>query len=155
MDADRFDRLAKVFFRSGTRRRLIGLLTTAPVLGALAVFLSPEGEAEHPANRVPRRKAQYRSKARKERRKRRNQQQQNQNSNDGGGGGGDASGGDRVGTCGTCPPGTICTVNGSCAQPCTTREDCGSLTNTGPCAGCSATNTEGTAAALPEASKSR
>jgi hypothetical protein len=47
MDADRFDHLSKAF--SGTGRRLIGLLTTAPVLRALTVLFSPEeGEAEHP-----------------------------------------------------------------------------------------------------------
>ena len=90
MDADRFDRLSKAFFCAGTRRRLIGLLTTAPVLASLTVLLSSEeSEAEHPANRVLDHKAQRRHKARQERRKKRNQRQQdqNQNSNDGGGGG--------------------------------------------------------------------
>src|SRR5215212_5705429 len=94
MDADGFDRLAKAFFRSDTRRHLLGLLPTAPVLGALTVLLSPEeGEAGHPVNRLLRRKKQRRLKARKERR-RRHRQRKDQNQPDGGDGGG---GGDLVG----------------------------------------------------------
>src|SRR5215216_1553745 len=106
MDPDRFDRLSKAVFHAGTRRQLLGLLTTAPVLASLTVLLGPEEtEAEHPANRVLQHKEQRRHKARQERRKNRHQKQQdqNQNNNNGGGGsgggGGDAPGGLGGGTC--------------------------------------------------------
>src|SRR5918994_3739791 len=101
MDADRFDRLSKTVFHAGTRRQLLGLLTTVPVLGALTALLGPEEtEAEQPANRLLQHKEQRRRKARQERRKTRHQKQdQNQNNNNGGGGSG-GGGGDAPGALG-------------------------------------------------------
>ena len=108
MDPVRFDRLSKAVFRAGTRRRLLGLLSTAPVLASLTLLLSPEAsEATHPANRVLRRKEQRRRKARKQRRKERHQQQkqQKQHQSDGEGGGTPAAPG------GTCVPlDQVCTI---------------------------------------------
>ena len=70
MDPDRFDQLSKTVFHAGTRRQLLGRLTTVPVLGALTALLGPEETvAEHPANRLLQHKEQRRHKARQERRK--------------------------------------------------------------------------------------
>ena len=97
MDGSRFDSLAKALWVAGTRRSVVRLLTTAPILGALAAFLRLEAsEATHPANRVLEHKEQRRRKARQARRKRSHQQHnqdRDQQANDGGGGGGDAPGG--------------------------------------------------------------
>ena len=39
MDGSRFERLTKALWVAGTRRTVVRLLTTAPVLGALAALL--------------------------------------------------------------------------------------------------------------------
>jgi hypothetical protein len=138
MPGRRFDRLAISLWDAGSRRELVRLLTTAPVLGALTALLgSEEGEAAHPANRVLRRKEQRRRKARKARREQRDQKE-NQHGNEGAG---PPQGGN------TCTPlnntciigGNPCCANTGCfgvgpalfglcdpVQSCTTDADCAS-----------------------------
>ena len=156
MDAERFDRFARTLVTRADRRRMLQGVSSvvAALLGVLAMD-SPEVAA-----------------GRRRRRRRRggggggggggSSSSSSSAAGGGGGGGGggsssssgggggvDAPGGGSGGTCEACPPGsTTCTVNGSCSRPCTNSEDCGNLTNIGPCAGCSATNTEGTAACI-------
>jgi hypothetical protein len=58
MDDVRFDRLTKSLWMAGSRRGAVRLLLSAPIFGVLASILaSVESEAEHPTNRVLRRKA--------------------------------------------------------------------------------------------------
>ena len=44
MDANRFDRLTRALNDAGTRRGLLGLLASLPVLGGLFAFLSDSDE---------------------------------------------------------------------------------------------------------------
>ena len=71
MDPVRFDRLTKTLVTASTRRRLVGLMTTAPLLGVLPTLLGQESEAAHPAKRLLHRKEQRRRKRRQQLRQRR------------------------------------------------------------------------------------
>jgi hypothetical protein len=75
MDADRFDRLSKTLFASGSRRTLLHLLSAVPLAGALAAILGDESVAK---DRRRRRKTRHRQRHERSQDRRRQQQRRKQ-----------------------------------------------------------------------------
>lgn len=87
MDDSTFDRLTRAVSAAGSRRRLLGLLTSVG-LGGLLMQLDDEAAAERPGNRMNRRNQQRKRKQRNNKSKnnnKNNNKNKNKNKNKGGG----------------------------------------------------------------------
>ena len=116
MDTAQFDALVRSFADAASRRRLLRLVVSLTLGGAVTGLVGDAGQAERPHDRLHRRTRQRNRKQRNKRRKNSNQggpgTNNNGNSiNDGGGGGG------RLGNPGPCGPGgSACNKDGDCCS---------------------------------------
>lgn len=119
MDSDRFDALARDVWQSQTRRRLVGRLAVAPLLGAIATLLTDpdEGGAAQPLQLRMERKRQPARRRRGHRRK----VDRRERRRDNGQGGGDHPPGAR-GTCEALD--RACTIDVTKPDPCCPPTKC-------------------------------
>jgi hypothetical protein len=108
MDTAKFDALVRSFADSASRRRLLRLVVSLTLGGAVTALVGEAGQAERPHDRLHRRTQQ---RNRKQRNKRR------QNSNQGGPDNNNDGGGGRLGNPGPCGPGgSACNKDGDCCS---------------------------------------
>jgi hypothetical protein len=111
MDPSTFDTLARAIAQTGTRRGLVRLVASLPVVGILAVVAEQESGAERPVDRVqgrtPQRNRKQRNNKKNKNNNNKNNQKKNQNTNQ-----------NRTATPVGCQP-----DGGACTQP---NECCGS-----------------------------
>jgi hypothetical protein len=149
MDPSAFDTLTKAHAQQGTRRWLVRLLASLPLIGALAVVSDDAGAAERPVDRVQGRTPQ---RNRKQRNKNNNNQNNNQNNNNSKGSSNQQSKKCRSSAdCGGRPccsrtccqgPANQCNPAGKCCAPNCNGKECGpdGCGNGGTC-GCGAGGT--------------